>query len=94
MKTAFWVCLSLCIGFVLGLLWREFKQFYTAIQRPAQKESCRVFCPCCRQLLVAGQSACWDGKDGLVYYTCECGVQSRWDFDPPVPVLIGVTRTI
>ena len=30
----------------------------------------------------------WREGDGSVSYYCPCGVQSLWDFDPPVPILL------
>jgi len=88
-----WCVLSACVGFVFGRLWIDLKRFAMAVQDPSRK-ACQVFCPCCLVDLASGPSVCWDGRDGLVYYTCECGVKSRWDFDSPVPVLVDVSRSV
>ena len=88
-----WCVLSACIGFVFGRLWVDLKRFARAVRHPV-KRSCQVLCPCCLVDLVTVSVDCWDGRDGLVYYTCECGIQSWWDFDLPVPVLVGVKRSL
>jgi len=86
-----WCVLALCAGVVLGRVWFEIGRLFKALL--PRSSTCQVFCPGCRQNLVSGTSVCWDGRDGLVYYTCsECGIQSRWDFDLPVPVLLGIAK--
>lgn len=60
--------------------------------KPQQIPRTQVFCPGCKNDLVSDDdSRVWEGEDYLIYYSCdECGTQSRWDFDLPVPVLRGI----
>jgi hypothetical protein len=94
-----WECLCLCavvgyFGFQLGRIWDLVVQSIIDAwrrRRRATTQTTWVYCPCCRQELTGGDARCWDGEDELVYYSCgDCGTQSRWDFDFPVPVLCGI----
>jgi hypothetical protein len=59
--------------------------------KPKLEHTCSVFCPGCHQDLTRSDAECFDCADGLVGYRCACGVQSFWDFDPPVPVFVSST---
>jgi hypothetical protein len=48
-----------------------------------------AWCPRCRRDL-NGDSESFDHEDGAVYYRCaSCACLSWWDFDAPVPLLLG-----
>jgi len=53
----------------------------------------RVYCPTCdaelNYAVTRGDAACFDVGGGFYSYDCfRCGTSSRWDFNPPVPLLV------
>ena len=87
-----WEMLSWCAlvgfgGYVVGRAWFELELLWKAYFAHAVGRT-QALCPGCHKDLVSSVSNYWD--DGLVYYTCSnCGVQSRWDFDAPIPILLA-----
>jgi hypothetical protein len=69
----------------LSLPWTRF----FSRKRPAQHTFC--YCPGCHENLVSRVDV--DGTTvtdtDLVRYQCSCGVDSVWNFDLPVPILLG-----
>jgi transposase-like protein len=57
----------------------------SAIKRSKQNTFC--YCPQCRNELVGSNSFASD-KELVVYKCTNCGHESKWLFDAPVPILI------
>jgi len=56
-------------------------------KRILKKYGCVCFCPVCGEILNDGEYGRPDGV--LELYTCgECGEESRWYFDAPIPFLV------
>lgn len=48
-----------------------------------------IYCPVCHLELISTNSFVKENSDGLCEFRCsECGEESLWDFDTPVPILI------
>lgn len=51
-----------------------------------------VYCPVCENELTVDESPVREDKEGRVIYSClQCGTESVWDFDAPVPLLLEQT---
>lgn len=72
------------------------RRWWRGARRTRQGTCC--YCPgngktCRNELVACGLSPFWHDAAGLVGYQCgKCGVESRWWFDVPVPVLISWDR--
>ena len=63
---------------------------YWAIQREIamRKQHTFVYCQRCNFEMCSMNNAT-DNKDGTVCHICKnCGIESRWDYDAPVPLNI------
>lgn len=92
-EMASWCALAGFAGYAVGRAWFELELLWKAFfaHGVAQRRGSQAFCPGCHKDLVSSTSSYWD--DGHVYYICsECGVQSRWDFDAPVPILLASNK--
>lgn len=46
-----------------------------------------TYCPRCREILT-DKGRLLDDRDGVVTMQCPCGMNSRWLFDAPCPILL------
>jgi predicted RNA-binding Zn-ribbon protein involved in translation (DUF1610 family) len=65
------------------------KSMLRALLHPASRQTTRVYCPTCRNELVANGVLLYDSPTHGVLYRCDnCDSFSRWDFDAPAPLLL------
>lgn len=71
---------------------RPFSILLRWFRRPSR--SCWVWCPFCRHDLNGDEASfISETEEGVVLYRCAgCGRESRFDFNPPVPVLFPSAR--
>lgn len=75
-----------------GGTWRELHCPDGFWYRADERQRTFCYCPDCKNELCSDRDVDCFERDGLVYYQCRCGTESRWMFDAPVPLIIGTVK--